>query len=64
MKVLYVEDDPTAREFIHNPELACFAYLIHLGFVLCLFVTIPYCKFAHFVYRTLAMTHERMVGSE
>jgi quinone-modifying oxidoreductase subunit QmoC len=49
-----------AREFLQNTELACFAYLVHLGFILCLFITLPYCKFAHFVYRTLAMTHERM----
>jgi quinone-modifying oxidoreductase subunit QmoC len=51
----------TARELVKNPELACWAYLVHLGFILCLFFTLPYCKFAHFVYRTLAMTHERMV---
>ncbi len=49
-----------AREFVKNGELACWSYLIHLGFILCLFITLPYCKFAHFVYRTLAMTHERM----
>jgi quinone-modifying oxidoreductase, subunit QmoC len=51
-----------SREFVKNAELACWSYLIHLGFVLCLFLTLPYCKFAHFVYRTLAMTHERMVA--
>ena len=28
--------------------------------VLCLFLTLPYSKFAHIMYRTLAMTHERM----
>jgi len=49
------------REFLHNAEFAGWSYLIHLGFILCLFATIPYSKFAHFVYRTLAIVHERMV---
>lgn len=52
----------SAREFIKNAELAYWAYVIHLGFILTLFATIPYSKFAHFVYRTLAMTHERMIN--
>jgi quinone-modifying oxidoreductase subunit QmoC len=51
-----------SREFVKNAELACWVYLVHLSFILCLFLTLPYCKFAHFVYRTLAMTHERMVA--
>ncbi len=51
-----------AREFVKNSQLAGISYLIHLGFILCLFFTLPYCKFAHFVYRTLAMTHERMTA--
>jgi quinone-modifying oxidoreductase subunit QmoC len=39
---------------------AALAYILHLGIVLTLFLTFPYSKFAHLVYRTLAMVHERM----
>jgi quinone-modifying oxidoreductase subunit QmoC len=41
--------------------IACFVYLLHLGVVLCLFLTLPYSKFAHILYRTLAMVHQLMV---
>jgi quinone-modifying oxidoreductase subunit QmoC len=40
--------------------IACAMYVLHLGAVLTLFITVPYSKFAHILYRTLAMTHERM----
>jgi quinone-modifying oxidoreductase subunit QmoC len=40
--------------------LACAVYLIHLAIVLTLFLTLPYSKFAHILYRTLAMAHERL----
>ncbi len=43
-----------------DPGSACSLYVVHLGTVLCLFYTFPYSKFAHLVYRTLAMVHERM----
>ncbi len=46
--------------FVFPPELAAWMYITHLSVVLCLFATFPYSKFAHFVYRALAMTHERM----
>ncbi len=44
------------------PQIAAWMYVAHLSFILCLFATFPYCKFAHMVYRTLAMVHERMTG--
>jgi quinone-modifying oxidoreductase subunit QmoC len=40
--------------------LACAVYVIHLAIVLTLFLTLPYSKFAHILYRTLAMAHERL----
>ncbi len=46
------------------PVVACSVYVIHLGIVLSLFLTLPYSKFAHILYRTLAMTHERMTTQE
>jgi quinone-modifying oxidoreductase subunit QmoC len=49
------------RYLLPNP-VACGVYVVHLGAVLCLFLTTPYSKFAHLVYRTLAMVHERMAG--
>ena len=42
------------------PILGCAVYLIHLAIVLTLFLTLPYSKFAHILYRTLAMAHERL----
>lgn len=43
-----------------DPLIGFAVYIVHLGVVLCLFLTLPYSKFAHILYRTLAMTHERM----
>lgn len=43
-------------------ELAVWIYVLHLTFILTLFATFPYSKFAHIVYRTLAMVHERMTA--
>jgi len=45
-----------------DPQIACGVYVVHLGVVLCLFLTFPFSKFAHLVYRTLAMVHERMAA--
>jgi len=42
--------------------LGCAVYIIHLGTILSMFLTVPYSKFAHILYRTLAMVHERMAG--
>ncbi|HEY5677959.1 MAG TPA: quinone-interacting membrane-bound oxidoreductase complex subunit QmoC [Myxococcales bacterium] len=35
-------------------------YLVHLGSILALFVTFPFSKFAHALYRTLALAHDRL----
>jgi len=49
-----------AGRFVLAPQVASWLYVLHLGVVLCLFITFPYSKFAHLLYRTLAMVHERM----
>jgi quinone-modifying oxidoreductase subunit QmoC len=43
------------------PVVASLVYLVHLAVVLSLFLTLPDSKFAHIVYRTLAMAHQKMV---
>ena len=47
--------------FLVPASLACGVYVMHLGVVLSLFLTFPYSKFAHLMYRTLALVHARMV---
>ena len=37
-------------------------YLVHLVFYFMLFTYLPFTKFAHIVYRTLALTHARQIG--
>jgi quinone-modifying oxidoreductase, subunit QmoC len=37
-------------------------YVVHLGMVLSLFLTFPFSKLAHALYRTLAMAHERLTA--
>ncbi len=44
------------------PAAAIAIYLVHLGSILSLFLTFPFSKFAHALYRTLAMAHERLVS--
>ncbi len=39
-------------------------YIVHLGAVMTLFLTFPYSKFAHMLYRTLTMVHARMSGAD
>jgi quinone-modifying oxidoreductase, subunit QmoC len=46
--------------FVGPPVVGSLVYLGHLGVVMALFLTFPYSKFAHLIYRTLAMVHERM----
>ena len=43
-----------------STEFAFAVYVTHLGVVLSLFITVPYSKFAHLLYRPLAMVHQRM----
>jgi quinone-modifying oxidoreductase subunit QmoC len=45
--------------FIAPPVAGCVVYLLHLSVVLTLFLTFPYSKFAHLLYRTLAMVHQQ-----
>jgi len=47
-----------------QPVVGCWVYVLHLGSVLCLFGTFPYSKFAHMLYRSLAMVHQRMAGAK
>jgi quinone-modifying oxidoreductase subunit QmoC len=49
-----------AGRFFFPVPVAIAAYVLHLGMVLSLFVTFPFSKFAHALYRTLAMAHERV----
>ena len=37
-------------------------YLLHLVFYFMLFTYLPFTKFAHIIYRTLALTHARQIG--
>jgi len=50
--------------FTLDPAVAVWIYVVHLTAVLSLFITFPYSKFAHMLYRTLAMVHERMTTSQ
>ncbi len=47
------------RFFLPVP-VAVAIYVLHLGMILSLFLTFPFSKFAHALYRTLAMAHERL----
>jgi quinone-modifying oxidoreductase subunit QmoC len=44
------------------PSVGIWIYIAHLSFIMCLFATFPYCKFAHIVYRTMSMVHQRMAA--
>ena len=51
-----------AIRFAELSVLAYSIYLVHLVFYFTLFTYLPYSKFAHVIYRTLAMTHARQIG--
>jgi quinone-modifying oxidoreductase subunit QmoC len=46
------------------PAAALALYVVHLGMVLSLFLTFPFSKLAHALYRTLAMAHERLTADQ
>ncbi len=48
--------------YIFPVPLALGIYVLHLGIILSLFLTFPFSKFAHALYRTLAMAHERLTA--
>jgi quinone-modifying oxidoreductase subunit QmoC len=52
-----------AARFAAPAGFACAVYVVHLGVVMTLFLTFPYSKFAHMLYRTLALVHVRMVAA-
>ena len=52
-------------EIIRYADLATAAYslyIVHLVFYFMLFTYLPFTKFAHIIYRTLALTHARQIG--
>jgi len=53
-----------AARFALPSMVACSLYLVHLGIVMTLFLTFPYSKFAHMVFRTLALVHQRTVAEQ
>ncbi len=48
--------------YVFPVPLALGLYVLHLGTILSLFLTFPFSKFAHALYRTLAMAHERLTA--
>jgi quinone-modifying oxidoreductase subunit QmoC len=44
------------------PATAFVIYTLHLGVVMALFLTFPYSKFAHMLYRALAQIHQRLTA--
>jgi len=49
------------RFFLPVP-VALALYVLHLGTILSMFLTFPFSKFAHALYRTLALAHERLTA--
>ena len=49
------------RIFLPVP-VALAMYVVHLAMILALFLTFPFSKFAHALYRTLALAHERLTS--
>jgi quinone-modifying oxidoreductase subunit QmoC len=50
--------------FTFPANISAFLYTFHLGVVMTLFLTFPYSKFAHMLYRTLALVHQRVIDSQ
>ena len=52
------------RSYVGLPMPAYITYFIHMVFVYFLLWYMPYSKFAHMIYRTLALTYATMIGRE
>ena len=46
------------------PTVAFVIYTLHLAVVMTLFLSFPYSKFAHMIYRSLALVHQRVLRGE
>ena len=52
------------RYTVANPTVGFAVYVVHLGVVLSLFLTLPYSKFAHIFYRTTALVYAEYSGRD
>jgi hypothetical protein len=52
-----------AGRLLLSPRWAISIYIVHLGAVLCLFLTTPYSKLAHALYRFAALLHQRLTAA-
>ena len=53
-----------ALRYMNIPAIAYHVYFIHLVFVFALLMYLPYSRFAHMIYRTVALVHARYSGRE
>lgn len=65
LMLLFVATSGFATELLHYLRIDFLRYILyffHLSFVLLLFLYLPYSKFAHFLYRTIAMIYSEYYG--